>query len=141
MLPLMCPSTGCSSNRAVLPCRPVTVIVSLSVWPFRDGKMVSEVKDVSQFYQAASGTRIESANPGSINQQLLQECKEPLVAFLLGCSFGFEDALVAAGLSIRHQEETVWRVLVKMTLCNVKCLSHVSSPTDGQRRSKNCTDV
>ncbi len=30
--------------------------------------------------------------------------REDLVSFLLGCSFSFDDALVAAGLPVRHQE-------------------------------------
>ena len=34
-----------------------------------------------------------------------QEKEGPLICFLLGCSFSFEEALVKAGLGIRHIEE------------------------------------
>lgn len=49
------------------------------VW--RDGEVVDEVADVSALW------------------------RDDLVAFVIGCSFSFEEALVADGLSIRHIDE------------------------------------
>jgi uncharacterized protein YcsI (UPF0317 family) len=45
---------------------------------FRDGDLADEVQDVSSLW------------------------REDLVAFLIGCSFTFERALLAAGLPVRH---------------------------------------
>ena len=50
---------------------------------FRDGKLVDTVSDVSDLWA------------------------EDMVAFLLGCSFSFEEALLDAGLPVRHVEEGV----------------------------------
>ncbi len=47
---------------------------------FRDGKRVDEVTDLNAFWQ------------------------NDFVGFALGCSFSFEEALLAAGLPLRHQE-------------------------------------
>lgn len=48
---------------------------------YRDGEWVDEVTDITGYWQ------------------------EDLVAFLLGCSFSFESALMNNGISIRHIEE------------------------------------
>ncbi len=48
---------------------------------YRDGEWVEEVTDITEYWQ------------------------EDLVAFLLGCSFSFESALMNNGISIRHIEE------------------------------------
>jgi len=47
---------------------------------FRDGKRVDEVTDLTDLWQ------------------------DDFVGFALGCSFSFEEALLAAGLPLRHQE-------------------------------------
>jgi uncharacterized protein YcsI (UPF0317 family) len=49
---------------------------------------------------------------------LLALWREDLVAFLLGCSFTFEAALLAAGIPVRHLEEGV---NVPMFVTNVPC--------------------
>ncbi len=46
---------------------------------YRDGNLVAEVTDATEWW------------------------RDDLVAFLLGCSFTFESALVAAGIPVRHQ--------------------------------------
>jgi uncharacterized protein YcsI (UPF0317 family) len=48
---------------------------------YRDGKLAEEVADIREYW------------------------RDDLVAFLLGCSFTFETALLAAGLPVRHLEE------------------------------------
>ncbi|WP_328804740.1 putative hydro-lyase [Noviherbaspirillum galbum] len=45
---------------------------------FRDGRLVEEVSDISSFW------------------------RDDLVTFLIGCSFSFEDALIAGGIPLRH---------------------------------------
>ena len=45
--------------------------------------------------------------------------RDDLVAFLIGCSFSFEGALLESGIKIRHIEEDV---NVPMYLTNVKCV-------------------
>jgi uncharacterized protein YcsI (UPF0317 family) len=61
---------------------------------FRDGELAAEVEDVSSLW------------------------REDLVAFLIGCSFTFERALLAAGLPVRHIEE---RVNVPMYRTSIDC--------------------
>jgi uncharacterized protein YcsI (UPF0317 family) len=61
---------------------------------FRDGELADEVEDVSSLW------------------------REDLVAFLIGCSFTFERALLAAGLPVRHIEE---RVNVPMYRTSIDC--------------------
>ncbi|MBM3932763.1 MAG: putative hydro-lyase [SAR202 cluster bacterium] len=48
---------------------------------FRHGKLVEEVTDLSDYW------------------------RDDLVSFLLGCSFSFENALINAGISLRHVEQ------------------------------------
>lgn len=64
------------------------------VW--RDGVMTDEVSDISRFWQ------------------------DDLVTFLIGCSFSFEEALIADGLKIRNIEEGV---NVPMYRTNIACES------------------
>lgn len=45
--------------------------------------------------------------------------RDDLVAFMIGCSFSFENALLEAGVGIRHMEENV---NVPMYLTNVPCI-------------------
>ncbi len=47
---------------------------------YRNGELTAEVEDVSEFW------------------------RDDLVSFLLGCSFTFEDALIRAGVPVRHIE-------------------------------------
>jgi uncharacterized protein YcsI (UPF0317 family) len=61
---------------------------------FRDGELADEVEDLSSLW------------------------REDLVAFLIGCSFTFERALLAAGLPVRHIEE---RVNVPMYRTSIDC--------------------
>jgi uncharacterized protein YcsI (UPF0317 family) len=61
---------------------------------YREGKPEAEVLDLRDWWQP------------------------DMVAFLLGCSFTFEAALVAAGIPVRHQEEGV---NVPMYITNVSC--------------------
>jgi len=62
------------------------------VW--RDGKVVEEPTDISAHW------------------------RDDLVAFVLGCSFSFEEALMADGLPIRHIEH---KVRVPMYRTNIPC--------------------
>jgi uncharacterized protein YcsI (UPF0317 family) len=61
---------------------------------FRDGELSDEVDDVGALW------------------------RDDLVAFLIGCSFTFERALLAAGLPVRHVEEGV---NVPMYRTNIAC--------------------
>ncbi len=45
--------------------------------------------------------------------------KDDMVAFLIGCSFSFENALTEAGISIRHIDE---EVNVPMYITNIECI-------------------
>ena len=51
--------------------------------------------------------------------QILVQWRDDLVAFLLGCSFTFEAALLAAGVPVRHLEE---RCNVPMYVTSVDCV-------------------
>jgi uncharacterized protein YcsI (UPF0317 family) len=61
---------------------------------FREGELAEEVADVAALW------------------------REDLVAFLIGCSFTFERALLAAGLPVRHLEE---QVTVPMYRTSIAC--------------------
>lgn len=61
---------------------------------FRDGEMVEEVTDISDYWQ------------------------DDLVTFVLGCSFSFEEALIADGLEVRNVTEGV---NVPMYRTNIDC--------------------
>ncbi|MDR1916197.1 MAG: putative hydro-lyase [Synergistaceae bacterium] len=50
---------------------------------------------------------------------IISEWRDDLVAFMIGCSFSFESALIDAGAPVRHIEEGV---NVPMYLTNVQCL-------------------
>jgi uncharacterized protein YcsI (UPF0317 family) len=63
---------------------------------FRHGQLVEEVTSIKQFW------------------------RDDLVAFLLGCSFTFESAILSAGLPIRHIEE---KKNVPMYITNQACVS------------------
>jgi uncharacterized protein YcsI (UPF0317 family) len=62
------------------------------IW--RDGNLAEEVTDIMQFW------------------------RDDLVAFVIGCSFSFEEALLSAGLGIRHIEQ---RCNVPMYRTNIEC--------------------
>ena len=64
------------------------------VW--RDGEVVEEPTDIKAYW------------------------RDDLVAFVLGCSFSFEEALMAEGLPIRHIEH---KVRVPMYRTNIACAS------------------
>jgi uncharacterized protein YcsI (UPF0317 family) len=76
----------------------------------------------------APGSDIRTDLPGSRiwrNGELIEEPADitrywrgDLVAFLIGCSFTFENALLAAGVPVRHIEE---RVNVPMYRTNIAC--------------------
>lgn len=51
-------------------------------------------------------------------ENILSLWRDDLVAFMLGCSFSFEGALIDAGIPIRHMDENV---NVPMYLTNVPC--------------------
>lgn len=70
-----------------------TDIPRYRVW--EDGKLVAEPENVLSYW------------------------RDDLVAFMIGCSFSFEGALLEAGIKIRHIEENV---NVPMYLTNVKCV-------------------
>lgn len=61
---------------------------------YREGRLEAEVTDLSEWWQ------------------------DDMVAFLLGCSFTFEAALIAAGIPVRHIEEGV---NVPMFVTNIPC--------------------
>jgi uncharacterized protein YcsI (UPF0317 family) len=61
---------------------------------FRDGELTDEVQDVASLW------------------------RDDLVAFLIGCSFTFERALLAAGLPVRHIDE---QVTVPMYRTSIAC--------------------
>lgn len=63
---------------------------------YKSGKLVEEVNDISDVYQ------------------------DDLVTFILGCSFSFEEALLADGLEIRNVSE---RINVPMYRTNIPCKS------------------
>jgi uncharacterized protein YcsI (UPF0317 family) len=63
---------------------------------FRDGELAEEVQEVASLW------------------------RDDLVAFLIGCSFTFERALLAAGLPVRHIEE---QVNVPMYRTSIACRS------------------
>lgn len=63
---------------------------------FRDGKFVDEVSDIRSIWQ------------------------DDLVTFVLGCSFSFEEALLADGLEVRNISENV---NVPMYRTNIECRS------------------
>ncbi|MDR1650940.1 MAG: putative hydro-lyase [Synergistaceae bacterium] len=50
---------------------------------------------------------------------ILSEWRDDLVAFMIGCSFSFENAMLEAGIGIRHIEENV---NVPMYLTDVPCI-------------------
>ncbi len=54
----------------------------------------------------------------STEKEILRLWREDLVSFLLGCSFSFEDALVRAGIPLRHLEEGK---NVPMYITNIPC--------------------
>ncbi len=62
---------------------------------YRQGRLEAEVTDISVYW------------------------REDLVAFLLGCSFTFEAALMAAGIPVRHIEEGC---NVPMYITNIECV-------------------
>ncbi len=62
---------------------------------YRQGKLEAEVTDIKAYW------------------------REDLVAFLLGCSFTFEAALLAAGIPVRHIEEGC---NVPMYITNIDCV-------------------
>jgi uncharacterized protein YcsI (UPF0317 family) len=70
------------------------------VW--RDGEVVDEPTDIKSYW------------------------RDDLVAFVLGCSFSFEEALMDEGLPIRHIEH---KVRVPMFRTNIEC--HPSGPFAG----------
>lgn len=57
-------------------------------------------KDVPRYRVYRDGVFVEE--PTSISDDLWQE---DMVTFVIGCSFSFEDALMRAGLKIRHVEQ------------------------------------
>jgi uncharacterized protein YcsI (UPF0317 family) len=63
------------------------------IW--RNGELISEPSDITS------------------------EWKDDLVAFMIGCSFSFENAMIEAGIGIRHIEENV---NVPMYLTNIPCV-------------------
>lgn len=56
--------------------------------------------------------------PAGEQTDILDLWTDEMVAFLLGCSFTFEDGLMAAGIPIRHIEEGV---TVPMYVTNIPC--------------------
>ena len=61
---------------------------------YRDGRLAAEVTDITS------------------------EWRDDFVAFLLGCSFTFESALLQSGVPVRHIEE---RRIVPMFRTNLAC--------------------
>ena len=61
---------------------------------YRHGKLYAEVRDVVSFW------------------------RDDLVSFLIGCSFNFEEALIAAGIPMRHQSENK---VVPMYVTSIQC--------------------
>jgi uncharacterized protein YcsI (UPF0317 family) len=52
--------------------------------------------------------RMDEASPAAVREAIRRgEWRDDLVAFLIGCSFTFERALLAARLPVRHVEERV----------------------------------
>lgn len=63
---------------------------------FQQGEMVEETNDITSYWRS------------------------DLVAFLIGCSFSFENAMLNSGLPIRHLEE---KKNVSMYTTNIRCVS------------------
>ncbi|MCV2402980.1 putative hydro-lyase [Marinomonas sp. C2222] len=99
MNPKPCPIVGMSDNPGDFMLSSVGDDVDIrtdvpSYKIFRDGKVVDEVTDIRDVWQ------------------------DDLVTFVLGCSFSFEEALVADGLEIRNVTE---KVNVPMYRTNIEC--------------------
>lgn len=99
MNPKPCPIVGMSDNPGDFMLSSVGDDVDIrtdvpSYKIFRDGEVVAEVTDIRDVWQ------------------------DDLVTFVLGCSFSFEEALVADGLEIRNVTE---KVNVPMYRTNIEC--------------------
>ena len=71
---------------------------------------------------------------------ILDHWRKDLVAFVIGCSFSFDEALIAAGLRIRHIEQ---RCNVPMYRTNIECAAAdpFAGPMIVSMRPFNPTDV
>ncbi|MFT7287703.1 MAG: hypothetical protein ACI87W_001818 [Halieaceae bacterium] len=98
--PRPCPLIACSTTPGAIGLPALGDIDLRSDIPayrvFRNGKLVDECKDISELWQ------------------------EDFEAFALGCSFSFEEALIAAGLEVRNVTEGV---NVPMYRSNLPCTS------------------
>jgi len=99
--PKACPIVGMSENPGdfLLPSVGDNVDIRSQVSSykiFRDGEFKQEVSDITDFWQ------------------------EDLVTFVLGCSFSFEEPLIADGLEVRNITENV---NVPMYRTNIECQS------------------
>jgi len=68
--------------------------------------------DLSRYCVYAEGKLIDE--PGDITRYW----RDDLVAFLIGCSYSFETALLNAGIPLRHQEENK---IVSLYTTNIRC--------------------
>ena len=99
--PKACPIVGMSENPGdfLLPSVGENVDIRSDVSSyklFRDGEFKQEVSDITEFWQ------------------------DDLVTFVLGCSFSFEEPLIADGLEVRNITENV---NVPMYRTNIECQS------------------
>ena len=99
------PSPPCLHPQTVAPGSDVrTDLPRYRVW--RDGVLAEEVDDIRHLWipppsPGGSGAAAAAASAPPPHP----DARSDWVAFLLGCSFSFESALLAAGLPVRHLQE------------------------------------
>lgn len=94
------------------PCPLIEVLDAGSVEPRRSAAAADLRTDLPRYRVFEHGELVDE--PTDVRRWW----RPDLVAFLLGCSFGFEEAMAAAGLPVRHVEE---QRTVPMFRTNIAC--------------------
>ncbi|MBB6450852.1 uncharacterized protein YcsI (UPF0317 family) [Geomicrobium halophilum] len=87
----------CQRNPKSCPVLDVTDVGSAFARKFAPGADVRT--DIPKYHIYKGGTFVEEVT------DITEHWQDDMVAFLLGCSFTFEEALLANGIGIRHNEE------------------------------------